>query len=396
MNELKKILGSIRQADSMFNLFQDDDKILVGVSGGKDSLALIYALSFYQKFSFVNFTFEGAILDLGFPNFDPTSLKPFFTSLGVKLHIVDAKSIYPALLAKQKQEKHLPCSLCSKMKKAAINQAAKNLGFHKVAFAHHHEDALETLFMNMTYGGKLATFSPKMFLSNSKIEFIRPFIFVYEKDIKNLVNKEKMPVLPSLCPNDKYTMREKMKRITNEFYTLSKETRLNFMNMLFNYEHADLYFDKIFYKIEGTPLSLKPVLNKEDTFKMISIRQEVFINEQGVKINEEFDGSDTKQKHFLIYYLDEAIGTLRYQEIERHVIKISRIAIVKKHRQKGYGKLALNYIINFIKERKRPVTFIINAQVNAIAFYEKLGFQKEGETFLDANILHIKMTLYKQ
>lgn len=396
MNYVKKVLASIRQADSLFSLFHPSDKVLLGVSGGKDSVALAFALSIYQKYAFVDFTFEAAILDLGFPSFDPNPLIPFFKKINIKLHIIDAKSIYPILKKNMTRSNKLPCSICSKMKKAAINKAALDLGFHKVAFAHHADDAIETLFLNMSYGGKIATFSPKMFLTNTKIEFIRPFILTREKDIENIVKQEKMPVLPSLCPNDKQTMRAKMKDLTNEFYSLSKETYQNFLTMLFNDEQVDLWDNKLFYKIENSPLSLKKVMTKNDTLIMLNIRQEVFINEQNVTYEDEFDGSDLFFTHYLIYLKDEPIGTFRYREIEPSLFKLSRIALLKKERKKGYGKLALTYLINYLTLRKRPITFTLDAQLSAIPFYEKLGFQKEGDIFLDANIEHIKMNLFKK
>ena len=124
---------------------------------------------------------------------------------------LDVNELYEILKANQEDDKHLPCSICSKMKKAIINKAAKFYGCNKVAFAHHVDDAIETLVMNSIYGGKVDTFSPKMYLTNDKITFIRPLCLAHEHDIQKTVKENNIPLLKSNCPADKFTERENIK-----------------------------------------------------------------------------------------------------------------------------------------------------------------------------------------
>ena len=113
MNSLRGILGAIRQADQKFDLFHEKDRIMIGISGGKDSMVLALAMKQYQMFSCANFTIVPAILDLGFPGFDATPIKEYFTKIGLDLKVVDSKEVYPILKAQQKDAKNLPCSICS-------------------------------------------------------------------------------------------------------------------------------------------------------------------------------------------------------------------------------------------------------------------------------------------
>ena len=189
MKAIRTLLACIRKADQTYNLINHGDKIIVGLSGGKDSLALLYSLNLYKKFSHTDFEIQPVTLDLGFPNFDRKPLDEFCESLGLKLIVRDSKEVFEILKIQQEKQglKHLPCSICSRMKKAAINKATNELGFNKVAFAHHADDAIETLLMNQIYGSRIATFSPKMHLENANIDFIRPFLLVHEKDIKQFI-----------------------------------------------------------------------------------------------------------------------------------------------------------------------------------------------------------------
>ncbi|MFA7378768.1 MAG: tRNA 2-thiocytidine biosynthesis TtcA family protein, partial [Bacilli bacterium] len=280
MRAIRKVLASIRNADSRFALINSGDKIVVGVSGGKDSLVLVYALHLYRKFAKSNFEIKPVILDLGFPGFDPNPLKDYLSSLGLDLYVADAKNVYPILKAHQKEGAHLPCSICSRMKKAAINKVANELGYAKVAFAHHADDAIETLFMNEIYGGRVATFSPKMHLAKADITFIRPLILTREQDIIRCVKEEKMPVAPSPCPSDGLTTRQDIKNVLRDIYHQYPDAKENFLTMLYNYEQEDLWGKEIFYKLEGTSLSLKPVITKEDALIMAKIRTDVFLSEQ--------------------------------------------------------------------------------------------------------------------
>lgn len=391
MRAIRKVLASIRNADTRFSLITSGDKIIVGVSGGKDSLVLLYALSLYRKFAQSDFTIQPVILDLGFPGFDPQPLKDYVATLGFELIVADAKSVYPILEIQRKGAKHLPCSICSRMKKAAINKVAKQLEFNKVAFAHHAEDAIETLFMNEIYGGRVATFSPRMHLEKADVDFIRPLILTRESDIVRCAKEESLPVVISPCPSDGHTTREDIKNILSSLYKCYPDAKENFLTMLYNYEQEDLWGKETQFKIEGSALSLKPVITKEDALVMAKIRTDVFLVEQRVPPKDEFDGSDEGKQHLLIYKAKNPIGTIRY-EIHDHIVHFSRIAILKEFRGNGYGKLALKGLMDMLSARILPITFTLNAQTQALGFYEKLGYKKEGDEFLDANIPHFKMT----
>ena len=240
MKSIRTILGLIRKADQKFDFFHEKDRIMIGVSGGKDSMLLVNALNQYKEFKAVNFEIVPAILDLGFPGFDAKPIKKYVDSLGLDLKVVDSKEVYQILKVQQKDSKNLPCSICSRMKKAAINKVAKELGCNKVAFAHHGDDAIETLFMNEIYGGRVASFQPKMFLERSKIEFIRPLILVHESEIIKACKEENIPASPSHCPNDGETVRKEMKDLLHDIYEKYPTAKKNFFTMMENYEKEQL------------------------------------------------------------------------------------------------------------------------------------------------------------
>ena len=171
MKAIRVILACIRTADKTFNLINDGDKICLGISGGKDSMAMFYALHLYKKFSKTKFEIYPCIIDLGFDDFSPKIEQDFAKKLGYELYVADGKTVYPILkIQKEKQNTpHLPCSICSKMKKAIINKVAHKLGCNKVAFAHHRDDAIETLFMNMLNESRIATIKPISYLDRNKI-----------------------------------------------------------------------------------------------------------------------------------------------------------------------------------------------------------------------------------
>jgi len=390
MKSIRTVLAAIRRADQQFNLIQPGDKIIIGVSGGKDSLLLTYALSLYSKFSHTDFTLQPVILDLGFLGFDPEPLKAYIKSLGLELRVENCQDVYKILKIQQKDADHLPCSICSRMKKAAINKTANELGFNKVAFAHHADDAIETLFMNEVFGGRIATFSPKMTLDRANIVFIRPFILLHETEISAAVKELKIPVQPSACPADKHTIREETKKLLHEVYLRHPYAKANFLSMLTNYDHAGTWFGEFSYQVAGTALTVSPVLTKNDALAMFDIRHRVFIDEQKVPFDIEMDGSDVDAKNFLLYEKGKPIGTIRYIEHEKD-FHIGRFCILKEYRGKGYGKSFISWVEDQIKEKNTPCVISLHAQQHAQEFYEKLGYIPEGEIFYEAGIPHIAM-----
>ena len=391
MKAIRTVLACIRKADNTYNLINHGDKIVVGLSGGKDSIVLTYCLALYQKFSHTDFTIQPVTLDLGFPGFDPYPLIKFCESLGLKLIVSDNRDVYKILKIQQKDSAHLPCSICSRMKKAAINKVANEIGFNKVAFAHHADDAIETFIMNEIYGGRIATFAPKMHLEKADITFIRPLALAREKDISRLIREEGLPVCDSHCPADKTTTREDIKNMLKDIYKRYPESEDNFLTMFQNFEHLDCWFDKVQYQVSQDGLYLKPIITPFDMMNALDIRYKIFVQEYGFPYDEEVVLDNEKvAKAFLICLKDKPIGTIRYREVDGRY-KVERFAILKEYRQKGYGKQAINYLVDLIASKFNPCTIYIHSIATIVEFYKSLGFEVVGDKFLEAGVEHYEL-----
>jgi len=237
---MKQILRNIGLADYHYNLIEENDIVAVGVSGGKDSCLLLLALDEYRKKSFKNFKVIGIHLEMGFPGMDFTALNKYFADKDIELIHVPTK-IYDVLQKEAKEDGSLKCSLCSKFKKALVIKEAKKHGCQKVAFAHHAEDAVETLFMNMIHGAKLATFTPKMYLTKSEITFIRPLVYVHEDVIRNEVKIQQIPFVTSTCPMDGFTQRQELKGLIEQLYIQFPNAKKNLLSSLSNTEKMSLW-----------------------------------------------------------------------------------------------------------------------------------------------------------
>jgi len=370
MEAIRVILACIRKADIEFNLINDGDRICLGISGGKDSMTMFYALNLYKKFSKTKFEIFPVMINLGFDNFDPTITKSFAKKIGYDLKIVEAKTVYEILkIQKDKQHtKNLQCSICSKMKKAIINKAAHELKCNKVAFAHHRDDAIETLFLNEIYGGRIATFSPKMFLSNEKITFIRPLVLAKEADIKRLVEEKNIPVSSSHCPNDKYTEREEIKKILHNIYLKYPASRENFLNIMLNETKEDIFYSHIENKIDGSNLYFKKILRIND-----------FINEIQFNSSKELLKSNGSIHYDLFDEKNIIIATILLKE---NIEKRSFAIINYKYINRDQFYLFLKEIINLYYEKYNPCTLSINFKNTEKLLANKLGFNIDHKSYI--------------
>ena len=205
---MKKVLGCIRRACEDFHLIEDGDIVAVGVSGGKDSLLLLYALSLYRKFAPQRFELKGLTLTMGLEPFDTSKVAALCEKLGVE-YIVRPTEI-GRIIFEERHEKN-PCSLCAKMRRGALNDLAKECGCNKVALGHHRDDALETLLLCLLHEGRIHTFHPKSYLSKADLTVIRPMVYLPEKHIIHVAREMQLPIIPSPCPANGATEREEMK-----------------------------------------------------------------------------------------------------------------------------------------------------------------------------------------
>jgi tRNA(Ile)-lysidine synthase TilS/MesJ len=214
---MQKILGKIRRAVQDFEMIQEGDAIAVGVSGGKDSITLLYGLHLLKRFYPIKFEVMGLMLSLGFENFDPTPIKNFCEEKGIPFFIkyTEIKKI----VFDYRKEKN-PCSLCANLRRGALNDFAKEKGCNKVALAHHYDDLITTFMMNLFYNGRLHTFEPVTFLDRSQITLIRPLIYVREKEVRSAVRRNNLPVVENPCPMAGNTTRHS---IENLIRNLEKE-----------------------------------------------------------------------------------------------------------------------------------------------------------------------------
>lgn len=240
---MQRILGLMQKCIEKFNLIQEGDKIAVGISGGKDSTLLILALKAYQKFSPVNFDIIGVNIDLGLTlNEDEVKKQESFFNENNILFIREKTEIGPLIFDIRKETN--PCSLCSKMRRGALNTLAIKHNCNKIALGHHSDDLIETFFLSLIYEGRLSTFFPSSYMSRSNITLIRPFLFVSEKEINLASKKLNIPTVHNPCPVDKHTKREEIKKLILELDNKFPDSKKRITRAIYNPQRNNLW-DKI-------------------------------------------------------------------------------------------------------------------------------------------------------
>ncbi|WP_295087054.1 ATP-binding protein [Ruminococcus sp.] len=207
---MQKILGYMRKAIQEYGLINDGDRILVGISGGKDSLVLLQGLILLRRFIGINYEIVGVTLDMGFKenasDFSPVEV--LCNSQGVEYHVIPTQ-IGEIVFDIRKEPS--PCSLCARMRRGALHDAANNLGCNKVALGHNYDDAVETFIMNLFTEGRIGCFAPSTYLTHKKVTVIRPLVLAPEKEIRRAARRNQLPVVKSVCPADGHTNRQKTK-----------------------------------------------------------------------------------------------------------------------------------------------------------------------------------------
>lgn len=214
--KIQRLYSYVRQALDTYPMIASGDKIAVGISGGKDSLTLLYALAGLRKFYPKPFEICAITVDLGFGEFELSPIRDLCERLQVEYY-VEHTQIGEIV---QNQEGHSRCSLCSKLRKGALNERALALSCNKIAYAHHMDDMIETMLLSLFYEGRFYSFSPTTLLERTQLTVIRPMMFVPEADVIGFANKYALPTVKNPCPMDGNTKREYIKQLLRQ---LNKE-----------------------------------------------------------------------------------------------------------------------------------------------------------------------------
>ncbi len=220
-----------------FSMINDGDHIGIGVSGGKDSLLLLHALSLYRKFSHKNFTLTAFTVTLGLEPFDLSEIQALCDRLEVP-YVIRQTQI-GEIIFDYRQEKN-PCALCAKMRRAVLAELCGEYGCNKLALGHHRDDAVETLLMSLFYEGRFHTFHPKTYMSRTGITVIRPLIYLPEKHVLHMLKELSLPVVKSPCPANGETKREEMKELMKKLKQLYPDAPERFLHALRS-DHYDLW-----------------------------------------------------------------------------------------------------------------------------------------------------------
>ena len=244
----QKMLSFLRKGITEYNMISDGDKIAVGVSGGKDSVTLLKLLAEYRRFSPERFDLVAITIDLNFPTnpTDYTPIKQLCQELNVE-YVIEKTDIGEIVFDVRKESN--PCSLCSKMRRGALNDVAVRYGCNKVALGHHADDLIDTFFLSLFYEGRLSTFAPKSYMDKTDLTLIRPMIMI--KEVHVVAYSKTLPVVKSCCPANKKTKREYVKDVIKEigkevpnvrdmaYVAITKPDRYNLFDQYVNKKEND-------------------------------------------------------------------------------------------------------------------------------------------------------------
>ena len=202
---MQKLMGRMRRCIEDYKMISPGDKIAVGVSGGKDSLVLLKLLAGLRQY--MDFQVEAITIDMGL-GMDYSGIEAICRELDVTYTVVKTE-IAPIIFDYRKEKN--PCSMCSKMRRGALNQALLDRGLNKLALGHHYDDAVETFVMNLLFEGRIGCFQPVTDLDRTGIIQIRPMLYIHEKTVDSFAKRYELPVVENRCPVDKQTKREEVK-----------------------------------------------------------------------------------------------------------------------------------------------------------------------------------------
>lgn len=205
---MQRMMGLMRRCIDDYRMIEPNDKIAVGVSGGKDSLTLLALLAALREYYPQPYDLTAITIDMGLPGMDFAPVEDFCARLGVPYRRVSTQ-IGPIIFEYRKEKN--PCSMCAKMRRGALNQALLEQGFHKVALGHHYDDAVETFLMSLLFEGRLSCFQPVTYLDRSGVTQIRPMLYLTESMVRNFAAEQQLPVVHNICPSDKHTKRQEIK-----------------------------------------------------------------------------------------------------------------------------------------------------------------------------------------
>ena len=228
---MRKILGCMRKAAQEYEMIMPGDVIGVGISGGKDSLALLYGLHLLRNFYPVPFTIKAFSIDMGYEKFDFSPVKEFCSELGIE-YIIEKTNIYKIVFDVRKEKN--PCALCANLRRGALYNLLKKHGVSKAALGHHRDDAIETLLLSMLYEGRIHSFMPVTHLDRQGITVIRPLVYAEEKDIIGTTRRHNFPVIKSKCPAEGTTKRDYIKVLLSDIDKENPRGRENLLKALTN------------------------------------------------------------------------------------------------------------------------------------------------------------------
>jgi len=256
-NYRKWFLTRVKKAIGDYRMIGDGDRVVAGISGGKDSTALLFILTHLRDYSHLRFELDAVMLDLGWGTVDFEPHRELCRRLGVPLHI----RAHPVGRIIREKEGLNPCHLCGKLRAGILNNVALELGAGRVALGHHLDDVIETWFLNLIFTGQMKTFRPSTFLSDTGLTLIRPLVYLPERVTAGLARSEGLPVLENPCPYNGRTKRDEMKRLVDEFAARYPGFRDRFLAGLQNVSLENLWrqrgaeWEPVFRLCNGAPHS---------------------------------------------------------------------------------------------------------------------------------------------
>ena len=210
---MQHILGLVRRCVEDYRMIAPNDRLAVGVSGGKDSLLTLVALAQLRRFYPIPFTLEAITLEMGMPGMDFSPVAALCETLEVPYQRIQVP-VYQ-IVFEERREKN-PCSLCAKLRRGSLNTALTERGIHKIALGHHYDDAIETLLMNLLFEGRIGCFQPVTYLNRTDVTQIRPLLYCREDEIRRTAERLRLPVVHNPCPADGSSRRQEIKDLIGQ------------------------------------------------------------------------------------------------------------------------------------------------------------------------------------